>query len=49
MSVIKMFRVESKAGRQRWVMNWNYERPHQGIGYPYPADIYFKDLTHYSG
>lgn len=22
---------------------WNYERPHQGIRYLYPADIYFKD------
>ncbi len=25
---------------------WNYERPHQGIGYLYPADVYFRDLTH---
>jgi transposase InsO family protein len=24
---------------------WNYERPHQGIGYLYPADIYFRDLN----
>jgi transposase InsO family protein len=24
---------------------WNYERPHQGIRYLYPADIYFKDLN----
>jgi hypothetical protein len=23
---------------------WNYERPHQGIGYLYPADVYFRDL-----
>jgi hypothetical protein len=22
----------------------NYQRPHQGIGYLYPADIYFRDL-----
>ena len=21
----------------------NYERPHQGIGYLYPADLYFRD------
>jgi len=24
---------------------WNYQRPHQGIGYLYPADIYFRDLN----
>jgi len=29
---------------KEFVNYWNYERPHQGIGYPYPADIYFKDL-----
>lgn len=23
---------------------WNYQRPHQGISYLYPADIYFRDL-----
>ena len=28
---------------------WNYERPHQGIGYLYPADVYYRDLTHHSG
>jgi transposase InsO family protein len=22
---------------------WNYERPHQGIRYLYPADVYFRD------
>jgi len=27
-----------------FVNYWNYERPHQGIGYLYPADLYFKDL-----
>ena len=26
-----------------FVSYWNYERPHQGIGYLYPADIYFRD------
>jgi transposase InsO family protein len=23
---------------------WNYERPHQGIHYLYPAHVYYKDL-----
>jgi len=32
-----------------FVNYWNYERPHQGIGYLYPADVYFRDLTHHSG
>lgn len=26
-----------------YIKHWNYERPHQGIGYLIPADIYFKD------
>ena len=29
---------------QSFVTYWNYERPHQGIGYLYPADVYFRDL-----
>jgi len=29
---------------QAFVTYWNYERPHQGIGYLYPADVYFRDL-----
>ena len=29
---------------QEFVNYWNYERPHQGIRYLYPADIYFRDL-----
>ena len=29
---------------QGFVHYWNYERPHQGIGYLYPADVYFRDL-----
>jgi len=29
---------------QRFVNYWNYERPHQGISYLYPADVYFRDL-----
>jgi transposase InsO family protein len=28
-----------------FIRYWNYERPHQGIGYLYPADIYFRDLN----
>jgi transposase InsO family protein len=28
---------------QEFVHYWNYERPHQGIGYLYPADVYFRD------
>jgi transposase InsO family protein len=35
---------------QAFVNYWNYERPHQGLGYLYPADVYFKDLlTHLGG
>jgi len=26
-----------------FIRYWNYERPHQGIGYLYPADVYFRD------
>ena len=33
---------------KEFINYWNYERPHQGINYLYPADIYFKDLTHHS-
>jgi transposase InsO family protein len=29
---------------KEFVNYWNYERPHQGIGYLYPADVYFRDL-----
>ncbi len=29
---------------QEFIHYWNYQRPHQGIGYLYPADIYFRDL-----
>jgi transposase InsO family protein len=28
---------------ESFVNYWNYERPHQGIGYLYPADLYFRD------
>jgi len=28
---------------ESFVEYWNCERPHQGIGYLYPADIYFRD------
>ena len=29
---------------REFVNYWNYERSHQGIGYLYPADAYFRDL-----
>jgi len=29
---------------QQFIHYWNYERPHQGIGYQYPANTYFRDL-----
>jgi len=29
---------------QDFIHYWNYERPHQGIGYLYPADVYFRDI-----
>jgi transposase InsO family protein len=29
---------------QEFIHYWNYQRPHQGIGYQYPANIYFRDL-----
>jgi len=29
---------------QEFIHYWNYQRPHQGIDYLYPADIYFRDL-----
>jgi len=28
---------------QEFIRYWNYERPHQGIRYFYPADVYFHD------
>jgi len=37
---------------QEFIHYWNHQRPHQGIGYLYPADIYFRDLekgTHVGG
>ncbi len=37
---------------QEFIRYWNYQRPHQGIRYLYPADIYFRDLkkgTHVGG
>jgi len=29
---------------QEFIDYWNYGRPHQGISYLYPADVYFRDL-----
>ena len=40
------------ATHHEFIHYWNYERPHQGIKYLYPADVYFKDLkkgTHVRG
>jgi transposase InsO family protein len=37
---------------EEFVHYWNYERPHQGIRYLYPADVYFKHFkkgTHVGG
>jgi len=34
---------------KEFINYWNYERPHQGIGYLYPAHVFFRDLTHHSG
>ena len=28
---------------QEFIHYWNYERPHQGIRYLYPADVYYRD------
>jgi putative transposase len=30
---------------ESFVSYWNYERPHQGISYLYPADVYFRDTS----
>ena len=29
---------------QQFVNYWKYQRPHQGLSYLYPADVYFRDL-----
>jgi len=29
---------------KQFVDYWNYQRPHQGLSYLYPADVYFRDL-----
>ena len=41
----KAYRLEAWMfqNHNSFVNYWNYERPHQGIGYLYPADIYFRD------
>lgn len=28
----------------KFVRHWNYRRPHQGIGYLFPAEVYFRDF-----
>ena len=42
----KAYTIEASIypAHNEFVNYWNYERPHQGIGYLYPADVYFKDL-----
>jgi len=30
---------------ESFVSYWNYERPHRGIGYLYPADVYLCEAT----
>lgn len=29
---------------RKFVRHWNYVRPHQGIGYSFPAEVYFRDF-----
>jgi len=36
-----MFDALSKFALSKFVHYWNYERPHQGINYMYPAELYF--------
>jgi transposase InsO family protein len=32
-----------------WVRYWNNRRPHQGIGYYYPSDLYFERVSYLPG
>lgn len=49
----KAYTIEAQmfTSHTRFVDYWNYERPHQGLNYLYPAEVYFKDQkgTHHSG
>lgn len=42
----KAYTIEAQMfpSHRDFIYYWNYQRPHQGIGYYYPADIYFKDV-----
>ncbi len=31
------------SSHQRYIRHWNYQRPHGGIGYLYPSEIFFRD------
>ena len=30
---------------RKFVRHWNYVWPHQGIGYSFPAEVYFRDFS----
>ena len=42
----KAYTIEASmfSNHKQFVDYWNYERPHQGLSYLYPADVYFRDL-----
>ena len=42
----KAYTIEASMfpNHKQFVNYWNYERPHQGLSYLYPADVYFRDL-----
>jgi len=33
----------------KWVNYWNNKRPHQGISYYYPSDLYFNKVSYHPG
>lgn len=37
----KAYEYEKMISHKEFVKYWNYNRPHQGIGYLYPAELYF--------
>lgn len=38
----KAYEYERRIGHKEFVRYWNYDRPHQGIGYLIPCELYFK-------
>ena len=38
--------LELHAGAGSWFSHYNYERPHQGLGYATPAEVYFAPESH---